>query len=461
MDVLQAHVCGRRFRRLGCREERRGLVDDGRRGGFLAGLRDRDGRDVVVFFALVLLSRRGGGSSGVGEHLVRHGLKLQDAALHGLAAVDFDPRPHEERLRVDLPVGRLVRDDAHGKGENLFRGEGVGGGEGVLERRLGEEDDLVQRRELGLIVGGQVYQRGGEHVRLGLVVAILLFLEGDCLQQGIIVQFQIFWLRLLVLVLVRVAGLGLCPGATPGQDDELADALLLKLCPLAQRSGQGIHKTAALGGFPEELPRGFASSEQDIVVGRLDEKHDLLLRGPDILGLRPHFLVQYLLADNIDAIDYRPLQRGNFAPLRSASKGRPGTQGRLGQEPVVPRVDPEPRPRQAMPLCFSPLGPQLNGVGDGLSAQRRIHGVVRKGEKLDVRNVGVRRDTVYLQVGKTSFPETVQGRFCTRSFFPCPHKSRLDCSREAFRQHWSGNVGLKECLESRDGCSEQLILGFI
>ncbi|TKW55185.1 hypothetical protein CTA1_1244 [Colletotrichum tanaceti] len=328
VDVLQAHVCRRRVGILGGGEEGRRLlgVDGGRR---LTGRgSDGDGRDLGLVVVVVVVgnvfSPGPRGLGGVDDDLVDDGLHLQHASLDGPAAVDLDAGADEQGLGVDLPVGRLVGDDAHGVRQDLFGREGVDRREGVLERRLGQEDDLVERRQLGLLIGRDVGQRGGQAGGRGRQLAVLaagLLGEVNLLEQGIVVERHGLGLGLCVAVLpVLCCRRVVRRRVALGEDDKLAGALLLKLCPLSERAREGIREPAQLGRLLQGLARLVVAAQHDVRVGCLEQQLHLFFARPGIFARRPHFVVfvfvENLLSDGFHA-EVDLLRQGRHVdPLR-------------------------------------------------------------------------------------------------------------------------------------------------
>ncbi|TQN67333.1 hypothetical protein CSHISOI_08104, partial [Colletotrichum shisoi] len=383
-----AHVRRRRVGILGGREEGRRLigVDGGRR---LTGASDGDGRDLRLVVVGNVFGSGPRGLGGVDDDLVDDGLHLQHASLDGPAAVDLDAGADEQGLGVDLPVGRLVRDDAHGVRQDLLGREGVDGREGVLERRLGQEDDLVERRQLGLIVGRDVRQRRREARGRGRQLVMLatgLLGEVNLLEQSIVVERHGLGLGLCVTVLRKARCFRcrrVCRRAALGEDDKLAGALLLKLCPLSERAREGVRELAQLGRLLQGLARLVVTAQHDVRVGRLEQQLHLLLARPGIFACRPHVVVVDLLPDGFHA-EVDLLRQGRHVdPLRRFGKVGARAERGLAEQLEVPNIDAQAGPRQAEARRREP---------DYCVAGRRTFGkgVAGEGEELDVGNVRVR-----------------------------------------------------------------------
>ncbi len=160
VDVLEADLCRGRFGRLRGREEGRGLVVIWFRWRVPIS-RDFDLRDGSPCRVPDL---RHFGSvpyrlGGINNDLVHHGLHLKHASLDGPAPVHFDPGSDQKGVRIDLPVRRLVRDDADSKRQDFLRSQRVGWRKSVLECCLGKQDDLIQGRQLRLVVRGKFPER--------------------------------------------------------------------------------------------------------------------------------------------------------------------------------------------------------------------------------------------------------------------------------------------------------------
>src|SRR6478735_4370738 len=139
-----------RLRGLRRRQERCWLGLNRRRNFVRAS--DLDSWSVCLRVLLLCLGFLLGFRCGISEYLVCHSLKLKNTSLNRSAAVDLDSGSDQQCLSVYLPVRRLVSDDSHCVGKHLCRSEGINGRESILQRSLSEENDLVERRELRLVV---------------------------------------------------------------------------------------------------------------------------------------------------------------------------------------------------------------------------------------------------------------------------------------------------------------------
>ncbi|OBR12795.1 LOW QUALITY PROTEIN: hypothetical protein CH63R_05091 [Colletotrichum higginsianum IMI 349063] len=386
-----AHVRRRRVGILGGREEGRRLlgVDGGRR---LTGGGDGDGRDLRLVVVGNVFGSGPRGLGGVDDDLVDDGLHLQHASLDGPAAVDLDAGADEQGLGVDLPVGRLVRDDAHGVRQDLLGREGVDGREGVLERRLGQEDDLVERRQLGLLVGRDVRQRRREARGRGRQLTMLaagLLGEVNLLEQSIVVERHGLGLGLGVAVL-RARCRRVCRRVALGEDDKLAGALLLKLCPLSERAREGIREFAQLSRLLQSLARLVVTAKHDVRVGCLEQQLHLLFTRPGVFACRPHVVVEDLLPDGFHAKVDLLRQGRHVDPLRRFGKVGARAERGLAEQLEVPNIDAQAGPRQAE---------ARRRESDYCVAGRRTlgKGVAGEGEELDVGDVRVRRDAVDIE----------------------------------------------------------------